>query len=149
MNEACQEFITTIAQAIDAEPVKFRATIKTPAGVVVGQQVVIDTAEPGAPMKRCKISIFDVGLAPAGEAARVEYEHDKKTNAGLKRVYSVQSVRSVDGQLALYENFMTDMSIIREEDFLQISSETYAKNTILKILKDWVGYRAWQLKGGK
>lgn len=150
MNEACQEIVTTVAQAIDAEPPKARGIVKLPHGAEVGQQITIDLSE-NSLLNRCRLTILDVKQAPAGEAARVEYEHDKQTPAGKRRVYSVQSVRMIDGQLRLYENFLaSDPSRVREEDFQEISSSTYAHDTVLKTLKDWVNYRAWQRdKGGK
>lgn len=147
MNEACKEFVTVVARAIDAEPAGTRATVRLPHGAEVGQQIVIDITEADKLLNRCKLSIKDVNLAPAGEAARVEYEHDKATPSGTRRVYSVQSVRQIDGQLRLYENFMSNESnAVREEDFQEISSVTYAQDTLLKTLNGWVNYRAWQLQ---
>ncbi len=76
MNEACQEIITTIAAAIEAEPAENRATIKLPSGTEVGQQIVIDASEKGGLLSLCRLSILNVDLAPAGEAARIEFEHE-------------------------------------------------------------------------
>lgn len=150
MNEACQEFITVIARAIDAEAPERRLPVRLPNGQQIGQQVVIDLAEPGGPMNRCTLSIFDVERAPLGEAARIEYEHDKKIEAETRRVYSVQSVRQAKGGWALCENFMADgMNTVREEDFQPIASSKYATETVLKTLKEWTGYRAWQLSHPK
>lgn len=147
MNEACEEIITIIAGAIDAEPEKTRSIVRLPSGPEVGQQIEIDVTEPGGLLNRCRLSMLNYELAPAGEAARIEFQHEKKTEQGTRKVYSVQSVRRVDGKLVLLENFMAATAKeVREEDFREISSDTYARDTILKSLKEWVQFRAWQLQ---
>ncbi|GAC1371551.1 MAG: hypothetical protein NVSMB39_5400 [Candidatus Saccharimonadales bacterium] len=147
MNEVCQEIITIIAGAVDAESAQDRQVISTPGGTEVGQQIVLDAAEATGLMNLCRLSILNVDIAPAGEAARIEFEHEKQTPEGKKRVYSVQSVRRVDGKLVLLENFMAHSAKnVREADFSEISSETYARDTIMKSLQEWVKFRAWQLQ---
>ena len=100
-------------------------------------------------MNRCRLSFLNPDLAPDGEIVRIEYEHDKQGKYGVHRVYSVQSVRRQGRTLVLLENFLAEnVQTVREEDFRPILSEAYAQETVLKSVRDWTGYRAWQLQSG-
>lgn len=147
LQATCEEIVTVIAQSIEAEPVQSRQVMRLPAGAEVGHQIGIDATEKGGLLNRCRISILNVDAAPAGEAARIEYEHDKQGKFGVRRVYSIQSVRRRYGGLVLLENFLAESpEMVREEDFRPIESEAYARTTVLKAVQDWARYRAWQLQ---
>jgi hypothetical protein len=150
LQATCEQIVLTVAQAVDAEGGRGVMDLRIPGGPVVGRQVTIDATEQGGLANKCRLTILNIDLAPEGEAARVEYEHDKQTKFGLQRVYSVQSVRRRNGQLELLENFLANVSNqVREADFRPIQSESYAQKTVLGTLKDWVNYREWQLKRGQ
>lgn len=147
LQTTCQQIVTEIARAVDAEPPGSRKGLRIPGGPEVGRQITIDATEKGGPMSISRFSILDVNLAPAGELARIEYEHDKQGKFGIHRVYSVQSIRRRGGELVLLENFLAENSVtVREEDFRPIGSEAYAQKTVLKGVQDWARYRAWQLQ---
>jgi hypothetical protein len=143
----CGEIVRAIAIVIDSAPADSRKIMRIPNGPEVGQQITIDATEPGGLLNRCRLSILNVDLAPAGEAARIEFEHDKKSAFETRRVYSVQSVRRVNSELVLLENFIADSpKTVREADFREIASSTYARATVLKSLEDWIRFYTWQLQ---
>ena len=150
LQATCEQIVLTVAQAVDAEHGRGTLDLRVPGGPVVGRQITVDATEPSGLMNKCRLTILNVDLAPEGEAARIEYEHDKETKYGQQRVYSIQSVRKRHGQLELLENFLaTSPDTVREADFRPIQSESYAQSTVLGTLKDWVNYRAWQLQQGE
>ena len=143
--ETVGAIVTEVAGAFDAEGAQGTLPFKAPDGPEIGRQFMIDATEKDGLMNRCRFSILDPELAPGGEVARIEYEHDKQGKFGVRRVYSVQSVRKNLAGLVLMENFLADAaSSVREADFRQIGSEAYARATVLKSVQDWVRYRAWQ-----
>jgi len=143
----CEAIVTEIAKAVDAEPSGARMVMRVPGGPEVGWQITVDATEKGGLKSICRLSVLNVDLAPEGEVARVEYEHDKKGKFEARTVYSVQSVRRRGGELVLLENFMAEgPATVREEDFKQILSEAYGRGGVLKSVHDWVQYRAWQLQ---
>lgn len=149
LRSTCERIVTIIAGAIDTEPEANRKILMVPGGIKVGQQITIDATEPGGLMNVCRLSILNVHEAPAGEVARIEYEHDKQGKFGAHRVFSVQSVRRVGDDLVLLENFLAlSPEAVREEDFRPIGSEKYAQ-TVVKSLEDWTRYRAWQLQNAR
>lgn len=149
LQATCEQIVLMVAQAVDAEHGQGTMDLRVPGGPVVGRQITIDATEQGGLMNKCRLTILNTELAPEGEAARMEYEHDKETKYGLQRVYSIQSVRKVHGKLELMENFLASSpETVREADFRPIQSESYAQTTVLGTLKDWVNYRSWQLKQG-
>ncbi|HEX3082086.1 MAG TPA: hypothetical protein VHQ86_02430 [Candidatus Saccharimonadia bacterium] len=145
LGAVCQEIVTLIAEAVSAETKGVRV-LKLPGGPEVGKQLTIDAPGEDKLMNQCRLSILNPDLAPAGEAARIEFEHDKPSPSGVHRVYAVQSVRrGVQGGLVLMEDFLAETpQMVREEDFRPITSETYARGTVLKSVQDWTSYRAWQ-----
>lgn len=146
LRSTCEQIVTLIAQAVDAEPAQNHKVLMIPGGFQVGRQIAIDATEPGGTLNLCRLSILNVHDAPAGEAARIEYEHDKAGKFETRRVYSVQSVRRRGEDLVLLENFLAiSPETVREEDFRAISSEAYAQ-TVVKSVQDWTRYRAWQLQ---
>jgi hypothetical protein len=147
--ETCEAIVAETARAIDAEPPSQTSDVRMPGGPVVGRQIMIDATEKGGLLNRCRLTVLNADLAPDGEAARLEYEHDKQGKFGIQRVYSIQSVRKRGTKLVLMENFLAPSAdAVREEDFRPIGSEAYAQ-AALKTLQDWVRYRAWQLQEGK
>jgi hypothetical protein len=149
LQSTLEQIVATVNQAVAAEAPGAVIPMQVPGGPAVGRQVTIDATEKDGPMNRCRLSALDPGLAPAGEAVRVEYEHDKTTSSGQIRVYSIQSVRRQGGQYVLMENFLADdATTVREADFRSITSEAYAQQTVLKSLEEWVQYRAWQRQHG-
>ena len=150
LQATCDRIVLMVAQAVDDEHGQGTQDLRIPNGPVVGRQITIDATEQGGLMNKCRLTILNTDLAPAGEAARLEYEHDKETTHGTQRIYSIQSVRKRNGQLELLENFLaTSPETVREADFRPIQSESYAQSTVLGTLKDWVNYRTWQLQQGK
>src|SRR5690348_13097322 len=150
LQATAESIVMMVAQAVDARGGAGAMDLRVPGGPVVGRQISIDATEPGGPMNKCRLTILNTELAPEGEAARMEYEHDKQTKHGVQRVYSIQSVRKRQGQLELLENFLASTpQEVREADFRPIQSETYAQTTVLGTLKDWVNYQAWQLQHAK
>jgi len=145
-----QAIVTAVSAAVDAEPRPGVVSLSIPGGPAVGRQITIDATH--APQTEglhniCRLSVLDPDLAPAGEMARLEYEHDKQTKFGLQRVYSIQSVRRYGADLVLLENFLAENAAsVREEDFRPIESEAYAQGTVLATVQEWVHYRAWQLQ---
>src|ERR1700757_982665 len=97
LQATCEMIVTLAADAIDSEPPAGQLNLKLPGGPVVGRQISIDATEKGGLYNICRISVLDTGLAPEGEATRIEYEHDRQTKFGMERVYSVQSVRKRAG----------------------------------------------------
>jgi hypothetical protein len=147
LQETCETIVKSAAQAIDAEPAARAVSLRVPGGQMVGKQILIDASEKGNAHNICRLAIMNADISPEGEVARIEYEHDKQTKFGIQRVYSIQSVRRRSGELVLLENFLADSpSEVREQDFRPISSESYARATVLKTLEDWTRYRAWQLQ---
>ncbi len=147
--EVCAEILALIQQAIETENPRTVSVVRIPNGPEVGRQITINAAEENGPANQARLSLLNADLAPAGEAARVEYEHDKPGKFGMRRVYSVQSIRRVRGKLELLENFMAqDAQSVREEDFRAIESGAYGRETVLKSLASWVDYRAAQLRAG-
>lgn len=145
LQETCQMIITTVAEAIDREP-PGRVTVLNEGGVV-GKQIVLDASEQAGRYNLCRLAVLDVDTSQFGEAARIEFEHDKDTKFGVQRVYSIQSVRKKAGKFFLLENFLaTGPESVREADFRPIMSESYAQETVLKTLRDWTRYRQWQLQ---
>ena len=143
----CGEIVRAIAIVVDRAMPDNRKIVRIPDGPEVGQQITIDATEPAGLLNRCRLSILNVDLAPAGEAARIEFEHDKKSAFETRRVYSVQSVRRMDGELVLLENFIADSpKTVREADFREIASPAYARTTVLKSLQDWIRFYEWQLQ---
>ncbi len=143
--ETIGAIVTEVASAIDAEGAQGTLPFKAPGGPEVGRQVMIDATEKDGLMNRCRFSILNPELAPAGEVARIEYEHDKQGQFGVRRVYSVQSVRKNLSGLVLMENFLAESAAtVREADFRPISSEAYARATVLSSVQNWARYRAWQ-----
>lgn len=149
MQSTCEEMVAMIRGAAAAEPPSNVTTLQVPNGPVVGKQFTIDATEPKGPMNRCRLSIMDPVVAPAAEAARLEYEHEKAVPSGVIHVYSIQSVRQQAGRYVLLENFLAERpEAVREQDFRPISSADYAQ-TVLKGLESWVKYRAYQLQQSK
>jgi hypothetical protein len=147
LQATCENVLVMVAQAIDNEKGQGLVDLRLPGGPVVGKQLAIDATEKGGKLNKCRLTVLDVNQAPEGEAARIEYEHDKETKHGLTRVYSIQSVRRRAGKLELLENFLaTSPEDVREADFRPIQSEAYAQQTVLGTLRDWALYRAWQLQ---
>ena len=147
LQQTCEEIVTAIATVIDAEPAASKKVLRLPDGPELGRQISIDATEPGGPANTCRMSILNTELAPAGEVARIEYEHERQGKYGIHKVYSVQSVRRQAGRLVLLENFLADNpALVREADFRPIASEAYAKKSVLKSVNDWSLYRAWQLQ---
>jgi hypothetical protein len=147
LQETCQTIVTAAAQAIDAEPASRTSSLRLPGGPVVGKQITIDATEKGGLLNMCRLAVLDPEVAPEGEVARIEYEHDKQTKFGAQRVYSIQSVRRKGGELVLLENFLAETpTTVREEDFRPIQSEKYAQETVLATLQEWTHFRAWQLQ---
>jgi hypothetical protein len=151
LQATCEAIVTTAAQCVDAETPGHVMALRLPGGQIVGKQVVIDATEKGGPMNTCRLAVLNWELAPEGEAARIEYEHDKQTKHGVQRVYSIQSVRRRGGELVLLENFLAETAAaVREADFRRIESESYAQQTVLQTLQEWTHFRAYQLQqGGK
>ncbi len=141
----CQTIVDEVERAVQAEIAQNVQSVLLPGGVAVGKQIVIDATEKTGRVNRCRFSLLNPDRAPAGEVVRIEFEHDKEGKFGVHRVYSVQSVRRVNGVLVLLENFLADdATLVREEDFRPILSESYAQRTVLKSVQDWAKYRAWQ-----
>ena len=150
LQPTCAAIVEEIARAVDLEPNKFRQILRVPDGPELGRQISIDATEKDGPMNICRLAILNVDLAPAGEVARIEYEHERQGKFGMRRVYSIQSVRRQGGQLVLLENFLAEgPTAVREADFKPITSESYARSTVLKSVQDWARYRAWQLQNGQ
>lgn len=142
------ELITQIAQIIDGEGGQSEV-VRNATGQEIGRQVVIDAGEKGL-ANMCRLTILNPDLAPAGEAVRIEFEHDKQGTYETRRIYSVQTVRRVNNQLELKENFLADsIEDVREQDFRPIRSEEYARSVVLKSIQDWAKFRAWQRQGGR
>lgn len=149
LQATCEQIVMMVAQAVDAEHGQGTMDLRVPGGPVVGRQISIDATEQGGLTNKCRLTILNTDLAPEGEAARMEYEHDKETKYGPQRIYSIQSVRRRSGQLELMENFLASSpEAVREADFRAIQSESYAQTTVLGTLKDWVNFRAYQLQHG-
>lgn len=150
LQETCQAIVRVAAGAIDAELVGRTAMMRVANGPVVGKQIMIDATnatEKDGLLNTCSIAVLNPELAPEGEVVRIEYEHDKQTKFGVQRVYSIQSVRRRGGELVLLENFLApNAAAVREADFRQIHSESYAQETVLKSLQEWAHFRAWQLQ---
>jgi hypothetical protein len=145
LQDTCEAIVITAARCLDAEPDANVTGLALPEGVIAGKQITIDAAEPGGPHNICRISVLDAALAPHGEVTRIEYEHDKETPHGPTRVFSVQSVRRRASELILMENFLADSAAnVREEDFRPIVSESYAQQTVLKTVREWTNFRAYQ-----
>jgi hypothetical protein len=151
LQATCEAIVTSAAQCADAEPEGTVMALRLPGGQIVGKQVVIDATEKGGPLNKCRMAVLNPELAPEGEVARIEYEHDKQTKHGMQRVYSIQSVRKRGGELVLLENFLAEnAAAVREADFRRIESESYAQQTVLQTMREWAHFRAWQLQqGGK
>ncbi|HVQ43679.1 MAG TPA: hypothetical protein VMT30_01805 [Candidatus Saccharimonadia bacterium] len=146
LQATCQEIVTLVATAIDAESSGELRVMRLPGGAEVGRQMTIDATESGGRMNRCHLSILNADTAPAEEVVRIEYEHDKQGKFEQRRVYSVQSVRRRGGKLVLLENFIAENpETVREEDFRSITSDSYAR-TAVKSVQDWTRYRTWQLQ---
>lgn len=149
LQATCSAIVSVTAAAIDNELASHTANLKLPGGPVVGKQITIDASEKGM-VNLCRLSALDSALAPEGEVVRVEYEHDEQGKYGLRRVYSIQSVRKRGAELVLLENFLAESpESVREADFRPISSEFYAQSTVLKTLQDWTRFRAWQRQEAK
>ncbi len=147
----CEAIVAAVQAVVAAEPMKNIQAVVLPNGTAVGQQLVIDATGKDGRVNRCRLSMLNPDMAPAREVVRMEFEHDKDGKFGVHRVYSVQSVRRVNLDLVLLENFMADSpETVREEDFRPILSEAYVRKTVLKAVEDWSNYRAWQRQqGGK
>jgi hypothetical protein len=147
LQTTCEQIVTEIAKAVEAESAQSRKVLRVPGGPEVGWQIMIDATEKGGPMSICRLSILDVNKSPQAEAVRIEYEHDKKGKYGVHLVYSVQSIRKRGEELVLMENFLAENpASVRDQDFRLIKSEAYAQKTVLKCMQDWAKYRAWQLQ---
>jgi len=139
--------VSEATKAVDQELVSHTLSLRLPGGPVVGKQVTVDATEKSGLLNMCRIAVLNPDVAPEGEVVRLEYEHDRQTKFGPQRIYSIQSVRRQGGRLVLLENFLAESpDHVREEDFRPISSEAYARQTVLKTLHDWAVYRAWQLQ---
>jgi hypothetical protein len=146
----CWQIVDVISTAIGAEPPTTVQPLRLPNGQEVGRQIMIDATQADGLMNRCRMMILNADLTPTAEAARIEFEHDKQGTFGVRRVYSVQSVRRERGVMTLVENFLAESArSAREEDFRPITSAQYARDTVLKSVQDWVNYRAWQLRSGR
>lgn len=146
LQSTCEQIVDMAQQALALEQPAAITAMHSADGPSVGRQITIDATEPKGLLNVCRLSVLDPGLAPGGEAVRIEYEHDKATPSGHIRVYSIQSVRRQAGQYILFENFLADdPTLVREQDFRAISSESYAQQTVLKSLEDWTKFRAYQL----
>jgi hypothetical protein len=146
LQATCEAIVTAAAQCVDAEPTAGVVGLQLPDQQIVGKQITIDATEKG-PHNICRVAVLNADLAPEGEVTRIEYEHDKQTNHGPQRVYSIQSVRRKAGVLVLMENFLAENAAeVREADFRPIESESYAQQTVFKTLQEWAHYRAWQLQ---
>jgi hypothetical protein len=147
--DMCWAIVDAVATVIGAEPPTGVRPLRLPNGQEVGRQIMIDATQADGLMNRCRMMILNADLTPMAEAARIEYEHDKQGKFGVRRVYSVQSVRRERGIMTLVENFLAeDSRSVREEDFRPITSAEYARQTVLKSVQDWANYRAWQLRTG-
>ena len=143
----CEAIVSAIAVAVESEIPSRVVSMRLPDGGIVGKQLVIDATEPGGRANMCRIGLLNPDIAPEGEAVRIEFEHDRQTKFGVQRVYSIQSLRRQAGRLVLMENFLAqEPKDVREEDFRPITSEVYAKTTVLKTVQDYARYRAWQLQ---
>jgi hypothetical protein len=149
LQATCEAIVSAAATTVDAEPPNLARMLKTPDGMAIGKQVIIDATEADGLLNMCRVSVLNPDLAPEGEIVRVEYEHEKQTKFEREMVYSIQSVRRRAGKFVLLENFLAERpETVREEDFRPIESESYAQQTVLKTIRDWGHYRAWQLQGG-
>jgi hypothetical protein len=149
LQATCLEVVELVAKAVDTEPERNRSVLKLPNGSEVGWQIMIDASEKKGVLNICRMSIFNADTAPDAEVARIEYEHDKQGKFESRRVYSIQSVRRRARELVLLENFLAvSPETVREQDFRPIGSETYAQTVVLKTVRDWAQFRAWQLQGG-
>jgi hypothetical protein len=147
LQATAKAIVAAVTAAVDLEPASRTLSLRVPGGPVVGKQITIDAVEKGGAMNLCRISLLNPDLAPAGEVACMEYEHDKQTKFGVQRVYSIQSVRRQHAQLVLMDNFLAEtQKDVREQDFRAIESESYAQGTVLATLAEWTHYRAWQLQ---
>jgi hypothetical protein len=147
LQATCGEIVALVTEAVNAESPQKWISLRLPNGPIVGNQILIDATEKKEVVNLCRLSSLNPDLAPEGEVARMEYEHDKQTKYGMQRVYSIQSVRRHGSQLVLLENFMAATSRdVREEDFRPIQSDQYAQQTVLATLKEWTHYRAWQIQ---
>jgi hypothetical protein len=150
LQATCEAIVTAAAQCVDNEPADHVTGLALPEGQVVGKQITVDATEQGGLLNTCRISVLDAAMAPHGEVARIEFEHDKQTPHGVLRVYSVQSVRRQAGELKLLENFLAEnAAAVREADFRPIESESYAQETVFKTLQEWATYRRYQLQQAK
>jgi hypothetical protein len=150
LQETCEAIVMAVAAAIDSEPPARVSVMSLPGGGAVGKQITIDITEPDKPLNLCRLAMLDGDVAPEGEVARIEYEHEKPGKFGTVRIYSIQSVRKQAGRLVLLENFLASSpQEVREQDFRPIESESYAQTTVLKTLQDWARYRLWQIQQGK
>jgi hypothetical protein len=150
MQSTCEEMVALLRGAFAAEPPGNVTTLQVPNGPVVGKQFTIDATETDGLMNRCRLSLMDPVTAPASEAARFEYEHEKESGNDIIEVYSIQSLRQQAGKYVFLENFLAEQpETVREQDFRPISSAAYAQ-TVLKGLEGWIKFRAYQLQqGGK
>ncbi|HUD11932.1 MAG TPA: hypothetical protein VMS08_05965 [Candidatus Saccharimonadia bacterium] len=150
LQATCEAIVATVRKTVEAEDHNRIVSLRLPDGPVVGSQIVIDATERKEFLNICRISLLNPDMAPEGEIARIEYEHDKQTKFGPQRVYSIQSVRRQAGQLVLMENFLAETPAgVREEDFRSIQSDQYAQETVYSTLAEWAHYRAWQLQEAK
>lgn len=149
LQDTCRQIVTMVAELIDSEHQNRVKRLVLDSGIEYGRQILIDAAEGSAMMNVCRLTILVTDLNPEAEVVRIEYEHDKKTNYGTERAYSVQSVRQHGRTLQLLENFLADApEHVREADFRPILSETYAQESVLKSLRQWTQYRSWQIQHG-
>jgi hypothetical protein len=150
LQATCEAIVQAAASAVDAEPPTLAKQMNLPGVGLVGKQITIDATGEDGLLNMCRMSVLNPDVAPEGEIVRMEFEHEKEGKFGKQMVYSIQSVRRRAGQFVLLENFLAERpEEVREEDFRQIESESYAQETVLKTLKDWAGFRRWQLQGGR
>lgn len=148
--DICEQIVAAISKSMNAENPAAVQIMRIPGGPEVGRQFMIDAPKEDGLMNRARLSLMNPDLAPAGEVARIEYESDKQGRFGVKRVYSIQSVRRHGSDLELLENFLAESAAtVREDDFRPIESAEYARDTVLKSVQSWVDYRAWQLRAGR
>jgi hypothetical protein len=147
LQDTCKLIVSTVAEAIDAEPATLVTRLGLESGLEYGRQIVISVPQEDGLLNVCRLTVLNSSLNPEAEVARIEYEHDKQTKFGLERSYSLQSVRKRGAELVLMENFLADApEHVREADFRPILSDSYAQETVLKNLREWTGYRAYQIQ---
>jgi hypothetical protein len=149
LQETCRAIVTAVAEALDHDIPGHVTRLGLDSGIEYGRQLVIDAAGSDGLLNLCRLTVLNPTLDATGEVIRIEYEHDKQTKFGSERSYSLQSIRRKNNDFVLVENFLADApEHVREADFRPILSNSYAEETVLGTLRQWVQFRQWQIQHG-